>query len=471
MSPAVDPKTDPKELWNLALAQLEVKLDNPTHFRTWFVGTKLLELEANRVLIGVRNFYTADWLRRKHQDIIESTVNYIFGGKKKVEYKIADELANEPVPTISNMQKPPVYNPSLLDVTGGNSADLSSKLVQFKLNPKYSFESFVEGSSNQMAFAAAQAVVEKPGEIYNPFFIYGKTGLGKTHVAHAIARRILERNLETKIMYVPAETFLNEMVNAIKSGRTKMFRDKYRDRSDVLIIDDIQFISDWERTQTEFFNTFNVLQAANKQIIIISDRSPDELENLTPRLKSRFQGGIVVDVARPDFEHRLAILERKLPTLGLGANVSREIMTFIAKNITDNIRELEGALQKAVLMINLSPTKQVSIEEVAVQIGKDAISKRSRVSISQVLKTLAQSFEIKVSDIKGDRRTKDIALARQVAMYILREEFNYKLEEIARSLNRKDHTTVMHGIDKIKSLRNSDEGFRTQLTNIIEELN
>jgi chromosomal replication initiator protein len=459
---------DKDEIWKVALAQIEVKIDSPTHFRTWFTGTKLLEVDAGKALVGVRNSYTADWLRRKHQDMIESTLSYVFGDKLKVDYKIAEELANIPTPTVRAKDKV-ATNPSLLELSGGNSGELYSALTRYKINPKYSFENLVVGSSNQMAAAAAKAVAENPGQTYNPFFIYGRTGLGKTHLAHAISRRLLERNPDNRILYVPAETFLNEMVNAIKTGRTKNFRERYRDSLELLIIDDIQFISDWERTQTEFFNTFNVLQAANKQIIIISDRSPDELEKLTPRLRSRFQGGMVVDVSRPDFEHRLAILDRKLTSLG-SAKVARDTLQFIAKNVTDNVRELEGALQKVALMQSLTPDRDLTIEEVAKQLGKDSISKRKKISVQQVLKIVARSFEVSVADIKGERRTKEVALARQACMYVLREELNYKLEEIAKLLNRKDHTTIMHGIDKMRSLRVVDEGFRQQLVNIVETL-
>lgn len=466
--PLVDSQRD--EVWKIALAQIEVKLDSPTHFRTWFTGTKLIEVSSGRAVIGVRNSYTAEWLRRKHQDMIEATLSYVSGEKLKVEYKISDELANTPTPTFkAEPEKLKTQTPSLLDSNQAGSNQLYNSLSSAKINVKYSFENFVVGSSNQMAYAAAQAVAEKPGEVYNPFFIYGRTGLGKTHIAHSIARRLLERNPEQKIIYVPAETFLNEMVSAIKSGKTKQFRDKYRDIANLLIIDDIQFISDWERTQTEFFNTFNVLQGAGKQIVIISDRAPEELENLTPRLKSRFQGGIVVDVARPDFEHRLAILERKMTTLGV-TEVSREILNFIAKNITDNVRELEGALQKVVLMKNLIRDHEITLDEVAKQLGRDTLTKRKKVSVPQVIKLVAKEFDLSVVDLKGSRRTKEVAMARQVCMYLLREELHYKLEEIAKFLNRKDHTTIIHGIEKVKSMRLVDESFRNQLIGLTEQL-
>jgi chromosomal replication initiator protein len=456
---------DYKQLWKIALAQMEVKLDNPVHFRTWFMPTNLIEIKGKKATVAVRNHYGADWLKRKHQDMLESTLSYVYGEKVKVNYKISEELTEEPATkTIKTTQK----SPSLLDINEGESNDLHQQLVKAKLNPKLSFENFVAGESNSMAHAAAQAVADNPGEVYNPLFIHGHTGLGKTHLAHSVGRRVLERNSNSKVIYISAEGFMNEMVKAIKSGKNIKFREKYRKSADILIIDDIQFISTWEKTQTEFFNTFNVLQAANKQVIIISDRPPEDLEKLTPRLRSRFQGGMVVDVARPEYEHRLAILERKLTQMG--KKLHARYLEFIAKNITDNIRELEGALQKIVLINGLQPEHELTMEEVAKQLGKDTLTKRKKITVPSVIKTVAKEFDLKVSDIKSRRRTAEVALARQVCMYILRQELNYKLEEIAKFLNRKDHTTIMHGVDKIASKRLADEAFRNQMVRLVDKV-
>lgn len=466
-------KYDYKYIWHLALAQLEVKLDNPIHFRTWFAPTVLTEIKGSQATIAVRNHYGADWLKRKHQEMIENTLSYIAKKKLKVQYLISEELTNDAAAKVAakpeSKAQPRTDAHSLLAMNNGESDQLYQALVKAKLNPKLTFENYVTGESNNMAQAAAQAVADNPGSIYNPLFIYGHTGLGKTHIAHATGRRILERNQSKKIIYISAEGFMNEMVKAIRAGKNIQFREKYREAADVLIIDDIQFISSWEKTQTEFFNTFNVLQAAGKQIIIISDRPPDELEKLTSRLRSRFQGGIVVEVGRPDYEHRMAILEKKLASLG--KSLDKRIVEFIAKNVTDNIRELEGALQKIILISSLQPNRELSLEEVAKQLGKDTVSKRKSVSVPYVLKTVAKEFALTTTDLKGNRRTAEVALARQICMYILRQELNYKLEEIARFLERKDHTTIMHGIEKIASKRLTDEAFRGQLLNLIETVN
>lgn len=459
------------EVWKIALAQIEVKLDNPTHFRTWIQGSELLDVKGEKAILGVRNHYTADWIKRKHHQLVVDTISYVYGENVEVDYKIAGDLANEQTPKF----KPQLVDqnsesPSLLDVRpDGQTPDLHQALVRYKINPKFTFETLVQGESNRMAVAAAEGVAESPGKLYNPLFLHGDTGLGKTHLAHALARRLLERNPNKKIVYTSAENFMNQMVSSIKSGRTAKFRQRFRDEVELLIVDDIQFITDWEKTQTELFNTFNALHAAEKQILIISDRPPEQLENLTPRLKSRFQGGIVTDVQKPDFEHRLAILHKKASSLG-HSDINPDFLNYLAKNVTANIRELEGALQKVVLLDSLAGNRDLTFEEIAKQIGRDTISKRKRLSVPAVIRVVAKEFDLKPSDIKGNRRTKVIALSRQICMYVLREELNYKLEEIAGFLNRKDHTTVIHGIEKVKSMRMADEGFRAQLINIMEEL-
>jgi len=462
-------KLNSKELWKLALAQLEVKIDSTVNFKTWLADTCLLELTSEKAIIGTKNVYAAEWIQKKYHQHIKDTVRYITGDDIKVEYQVSSDLANlDGVATVKVNPERQVPNPSLLELSNGIAADMQTALTRSGINLKYNFESFVVGESNRMAHAAAIAVAENPGQVYNPYFVYGPSGLGKTHLANAIARRIIEKGQSKKIVYVSAEGFMNEMVAAIRSGKNAKFREKYREQIDLLIIDDIQFISEWDKTKVELFNTINSLQTAGKQIIIISDRTPDELENPPARLLSRFQGGIVVDVGRPDYELRLAILDRKAKSLG--ATIEDEFLQLIAKHITDNIRELEGALQKLILLKNISVNHPLTLDDLARNLGKDPFSKRKKITVPQILKTVAAEFDINSKEIKGSRRTAEIAMARQVCMYILRNEFNYKLEEIARLLNRKDHTTVMHGIDKVASLRMSDESFRKQLLKIIDNL-
>jgi chromosomal replication initiator protein len=334
------------------------------------------------------------------------------------------------------------------------------------LNEKYSLQNFVVGNSNRIAHAAAQAVINSPGSVYNPLFIHGKTGVGKTHLAQAIGRALLERSPAKKVAYTSSEGFLNDMVKAIRTHKQIEFRNRYRAVS-MLIIDDIQLISKWVETQNEFFNTFNELYNNNSHVILISDRAPEEIKDLEARLRSRFQGGLVADINRPELELRLAILEKKSSQSGF--EVSRTILETIARNVEDNIRELEGALQKVALFDQMKPAG-LSMEEVLKIIGSDIKSKRERVKVSAVIKQVAKRFGVSLKDIKGPRRTKDVALARQVAMYILREEFDYNLEEVAQFLNRSDHTTVMHAVDKIKSIMLTTEGFKAQIVEIIKIL-
>lgn len=456
-------ETDLKELWKITLAQIEVKLDSPAHFKTWFKDTKLVEIEGKVAKIGVKNSYTSDWLKKKHNGLIEKTLIYNYGEKIKVEYVVDKTLVNTPPPKITPeevMKDSPMFNPT------GSQQDVNSLVKQSKLNENYTFENYVVGSSNKLAHAAAQGVANTPGTVYNPLFIYGGTGLGKTHLSQAIGRQILENDPEKTVLYVSSEGFLNDMVKAIRSGKNMEFRQKYR-TLDLLIIDDIQFLSKWQETQNEFFNTFNVLYNDKKQIILISDRPPEEIEKLEDRLRSRFQGGMTVDVSQPNFELRLAITQQKLTDLHI--DLPEKLVEYIAEIITDNIRELEGALQKIALYNNMKDD-DLTTEEVAKILGKDAKSKREKISVKKILKTVAEEFNITIKDIKGPRRTADIAFARQVCMYILREDFEYKLEDVAKMLERKDHTTVLHAVDKVKSKLMVDDGFKTQFDIIKEQI-
>lgn len=456
--------TNLEEIWKITLAQIEVKLDSPAHFKTWFKDTSLLDLKGNQAIIGVKNSYSTDWLKKRHNHLICETLSYVYGQKVSAKYQIDGNLANLPTPKVTAnelIKEAPIFGiPDQQNV-------LSKKLQESGLNPKYSFESYIVGPSNKLAHAAAIGVAKNPGEAYNPLFIYGKTGLGKTHLAQAVGRYVLEQDLDKKIYYASSEGFLNDMVKSIRQGKNMEFRQKYR-TLDLLIIDDIQFLSKWQETQNEFFNTFNVLYNDHKQIILISDRPPEMIEKIEDRLRSRFQGGMIADVSRPNFETRLAIIQIKAKELAI--DLPSRIIELIAKLVTDNIRELEGALQKIALYSSMKDTP-LSDEEISRILGRDKKSRQEKIKPVQVIKKIAKEFNLSVKEIKGPRRTADLAFARQVCMYILREEFGYKLEDIAEMLERKDHTTVIHALDKIKSKMLLDEGFRLQLDLIKQELN
>ncbi|MCA9387370.1 chromosomal replication initiator protein DnaA [Candidatus Dojkabacteria bacterium] len=453
---------EPNELWKTALAQIEVKIDSPAQFKSFFTETVLIQIEGRKAIIGVPNVYTSEWLKARHEKLIQETISYVYGDSLTPIFRVAVSAQRKETPTES------VEDAPLLGTENGIMGSVIKAIEDSGLNTKYSLSNFVVGNANRIAHAAAIAAIENPGQVYNPIFIHGKTGVGKTHLAQAIGIGMLERNISRKIIYTPSENFLNDMVRGIKTGQMDKFRRKYR-AMDLLIIDDMQLISKWVQTQDEFFNTFNELYNAGKQIVIIADRKPDDIKNLESRLKSRLQGGMVADVGQPDFEMRLAIVEKKAQSMGIELNP--RVLEFIARSVTDNVRELEGALQKVSLFNQMKPNGDLTLEEVAHMLGKDAKSRREQVKVPKVLREVSKAFSVTVKDMKGPRRTKDVALARQVAMYILREEFNYKLEQVASLINRKDHTTVLHALDKIKSKMMLQDEFNLQVSKIITSIN
>lgn len=454
-----------QEVWKITLAQIEVKLDSPAHFKTWFKDTKLIEITGGKAAIGVKNSYTIDWLHDHHHKLIKETLSYVYGEPLEPFYIIDKTLVNVPPPKLDDLtlKKEPMIG--FIDNEGKNP-NITLSVRRSNLKEDYSFNNYIVGSSNKMAHAASVGVAKKPGEVYNPLFIYGKTGVGKTHLGQAVGRQILENDYTKKVLYIPCEGFLNDMVKSLKTGKNLEFRSKYRSL-DVLIIDDIQFISKWQETQNEFFNTFNVLYNDKKQVVLISDRHPQLITGIEDRLRSRFQGGITVDISSPDYEMRLAIVERKGQKLGL--NIEKKVYEYIAKLVEDNIRELEGALQKVALYQSMFGTN-ITYEEIEKMLGKDKRSRRNRIKIPIILRKVSREFDLTVKDLKGDRRTQEVAFARQVAMFILREDFGFKLEQVATYLERKDHTTVIHAVDKIKSKMMIDEGFKRQMEMLRENI-
>lgn len=338
-------------------------------------------------------------------------------------------------------------------------------LKKAQLNPKYLFSNFIVGSNNRLADAVAEAVVDNLGEAYNPVFFYGNTGVGKTHLMQAIGNEVINKNPNKKVVYISIEQFLNEMVEAIRTKRNEDFRNKYR-AVDLLIIDDVQFVETYPRTQEELFHTFNTLYQANKQIILASDRPPKEIKNITDRLRSRFEGGMVADIQAPDYETRLAILEQHLSEKNLNVEIPKEYLDLIAKNIENNVRELEGALTKVVSLFKLGMTP--TYEDVGRLLQIDIESKRKKISPTKVMKCVGEVFDVKLADIKGNRRTAYVAECRQIVMYILRNELAMPLERVAQEVNRKDHTTVLHACEKIKHLREKDSRFNEKIESCLK---
>ena len=347
---------------------------------------------------------------------------------------------------------------------GKSNQDVSLEAIQnANLNPRYTFDTFVVGANNNLAHAASLAVAESPGEIYNPLFIYGGVGLGKTHLMHSIAHFILKNNPKAKILYVTSEKFTNELIDAIRNKNnisTTEFREKYRN-NDVLLIDDIQFIIGKESTQEEFFHTFNALYESKKQIIISSDKPPKEIETLEERLRSRFEWGLTVDIQSPDYETRMAILRKKEELEGY--NIDNEVIKYIATNIKSNIRELEGALTKIVALSKLNK-KEITIE-LAEEALKDLISPGEIKTITPeyIVSMVAEQYEVSPEEIISQKRSRNIARPRQVVMYLCRNMLNIPLQEVGRALGGRDHTTIMHGVDKITEELKTDPSLQNTI--------
>jgi chromosomal replication initiator protein len=452
---------DPNELWKVSLAQIEVRLDNPAQFKTFFQPARMIEFSQGKATVGFPSGYVLDWVKQKHYDqLLIDTLSHVHGKDVKVDFVVAGSEDKDKI-------KSSFYESPLLSIQNGIHSSLLDLLRKAGLNEKYSMSNFVLGDSNRIAHAAAAAVMDRPGQSYNPLFIYGHTGVGKTHLAQAIGRSVIERNPGNKVQYITAENFLNEMVSGIRGFTMAKFRAKFRDVK-VLILDDIQLISKWVKTQDEFFNTFNELQNSGNQIVLIADRAPEDIQNLEDRLKSRFRGGLVADIGQPDYELRLAIVKQKAQELAI--YLSDRILDVIARGVSDNVRELEGALQKVALFNQMKPGNELTTEEVERIIGIDTNSRREKIRVPAILKKIGQEFGVTVKDLKQGGRTQDVAFARQVAMYVLREEFGYKLEEVAGFLGRKDHTTVLHGVDKIKARIMTTDPFKQQIVALIRDL-
>lgn len=438
--------------WQAALGQLQMEMPKAA-FDTWVRDAEFVSYEDGCFIIGVQNAYARDWLESR----LASTVRRILTGimNRTIEVRFAVwQAGNE---THEHLDKPSNTNGSQ-----PQAAQLDdSKSIYF--NTRYSFENFVVGPSNRLAHAASMAVAEKPAQAYNPLFLYGGVGLGKTHLLHAIGNMCLQKGLQ--VLYVSSEEFTNDLINAIRTHTTQAFREKYR-RIDVLLVDDIQFIAGKESTQEEFFHTFNTLHGQEKQIVITSDRPPKALVTLEERLCSRFEWGLTADIQPPDLETRLAILRSKADRMGV--RVPDDLMALIARRVQSNIRELEGALTRVAAYADLSgmPLSQQMVETVLV----DLLPRRSEVQPGQIVQHVADSFNISIDSIKGRDRSRQIALPRQVAMYLLREEANISLPQIGEVLGGRDHTTVMYGCDKIADMLERDDRLRRQVIEIKEQI-
>lgn len=435
------------QAWQATLGQLQMEMPKAA-FDTWVKDADLLSYEDGAFTIGVQNAYARDWLESRLSSTIARHLTGVMNRTVTVRFVVWQQNeaspAEEPVPVETVLGEPIPTN-------------------NITLNPRYRFENFVVGTSNRLAHAASLAVAEQPAQAYNPLFLYGGVGLGKTHLLHAIGNRCAADGMQ--VLYVSSEEFTNDLIYAIRAHTTQAFRDKYR-RIDVLLIDDIQFIAGKESTQEEFFHTFNTLHGQNKQIVMSSDRPPKAMVTLEDRLRSRFEWGLTADIQPPDFETRVAILQSKAERAGY--KIPGDIIQIIARKFQSNIRELEGALTRIVAYADLRgmPLNQELIDSALA----DLLPRRTEVKPNHIIQTVADVYGVSLERMLGRDRSRQVALPRQIAMYLLREEANCSLPQIGEFLGGRDHTTIMYGCDKVADMLERDDNLRREVIEIREQI-
>jgi chromosomal replication initiator protein len=440
-----------EQAWQSVLAQLQMEMPRAS-FDTWVRDTSPLAYENGIITVGVRNAYARDWLESRLSSTVSRLLIGILNSNVAVEFVVTQSDENDP-------HAEPAASASSIEITSPEP-----KTRHGSLNPRYTFDTYVVGSGNRLAHAACQAVAEKPARAYNPLFLYGGVGLGKTHLLHAIGNACHASGLN--VLYVSSEEFTNDMITAIRTHTTQAFREKYRS-ADVLLVDDIQFIAGKESTQEEFFHTFNTLHGQDKQIIVSSDRPPKSLITLEERLRSRFEWGLSADIQAPDFETRLAILRSKSERTG--RHISDEILESIAKRVQSNIRELEGALNRIIAFADLSGSSLTpSLVEVALS---DLLPSRGDIEPARVVDLVARKFNLTVEKLLGRDRTRDVAFPRQIAMYLLREETNFSFPQIGEVLGGRDHSTVMYAIEKITDQIKHDDRLQRDIVLLKQQIN
>lgn len=441
------------DLWEKVLAEIRKKVSKPS-FETWFKQTSAHALLEDSIVVSAQNQFTIDWLESRYTDFISQIIEDLTGAK--LEIKFTSPPGDGEDEFDFDIPKPMI-----------TSEGMESPDAKTMLNPKYTFDTFVIGQGNRFAHAASLAVAEAPAKAYNPLFIYGGVGLGKTHLMHAIGHYVIEHKPNAKVVYLASEKFTNEFINSIRDNKTVEFRNKYRN-VDVLLIDDIQFLAGKEQTQEEFFHTFNALHEESKQIVISSDRPPKEIPTLEDRLRSRFEWGLITDITPPDLETRIAILRKKAKAEGL--DIPNEVMLYIANQIDTNIRELEGALIRVVAYSSLN--KKDINASLAAEALKDIIpSQKPRViTVHDIQRVVGEHYQVKLEDFQAKKRTKSVAFPRQIAMYLSRELTDLSLPKIGDEFGGRDHTTVIHAHEKISNLVKEDPTFQEKIENLMQQI-
>jgi chromosomal replication initiator protein len=446
---------DETNIWERVLERVATKVNQHT-FYSWFKGTNLERDDRAAILVRVANPMVKNWLQRNYATVLDEALREAGRPECRIEFVTAPEAAPDGAPTVARAAAEPAESDaSLAPVTslGG-------------LNPRYAFETFVVGPSNQFAEAACRAVAEAPSRSYNPLFIYGGVGLGKTHLMHAIGHYVLRHHPNMRLTYISTERFKNEMMNAVKNNRVYEFRERYR-TVDVLLVDDIQFLAGMEGTQTEFFHTFNSLFDAQKQLVISSDRTPREIPSLEERLRSRFEWGLIADIQPPDLETKVAILKKKAEAEAIP--LPDNVALYIAGKIKSNIRELEGSLVRLIAYASLKG------HEITLPLAQDVLKHvldhdEKAVTIEVIQKYIADYYHLRPGDLKARNNSKSVARPRQVAMYLCKMLTNASLPEIGRSFGGKHHSTVIHSIKMVEKLKDANSDFNTLLNSFVESL-
>jgi chromosomal replication initiator protein len=448
-------------IWDEVLARIETKI-NRHSFYTWFKPTSFVADQGGTILVRVPNGLFRDWLTKHYSTVLNEALTELNRSAAVVSFVTeGQEVSIVPEPPDDPIEDVPVID----EVVTGDESQVSAPITaQSGLNPRYTFETFIVGPSNQFAHAASRAVAEAPSRSYNPLFIYGGVGLGKTHLMHAVGRYVLEHNAGFTLTYISSERFMNEMINAVRYDRILDFRERYRS-VDVLLVDDIQFLAGKEGTQTEFFHTFNALYDAQKQIVISSDCPPHEIPQLEERLRSRFEWGLIADIQAPDLETKVAILKKKAEAEAVP--LPDNVAIYIAGKIKSNIRELEGSLIRLVAYASLTG------REISLSLAQDVLKnildhEEKAVTIEIIQKFVADYYQLKLAELKSRNNSKSIAIPRQVAMYLCKNLTHASLPEIGRSFGGKHHSTVIHSIRKIDDLRKRDGNFNTLINGFLE---
>jgi chromosomal replication initiator protein len=445
------------DLWEKILNIIKAELTE-VGFNTWIKCIEPIKISQDTIFLSVPNDFTKGILEARYKDLISNAIKLVSSKKYEVTFLLnSDEMIKD----IQNQ------NNNINERDKRRIKNTPEEFLTSALIPKYTFDTFVIGNSNRFAHAASLAVAEAPAKAYNPLFIYGGVGLGKTHLMHAIGHYILQENPNAKVVYVSSEKFTNELINSIKDDKNVEFRNRYRN-VDVLLVDDIQFIAGKERTQEEFFHTFNTLHESNKQIIISSDRPPKDIPTLEDRLRSRFEWGLIADIQPPDFETRIAILKKKADVENL--NIPNDVMVYIANKIQSNIRELEGALIRVVAFSSLT-NKEINVD-LASEALKELISNRNskQITINLIQDVVSSYYNLRIDDFKSKRRTRNVAFPRQIAMYLARKLTDLSLPKIGEEFGGRDHTTVIHAYEKINKEVDEDESLKDTIDDLTKKL-